>query len=240
MGKTKLYFVSIDKKVENETIRRVKPKGILLSYYYFKNKNIRDWIEKIGYKPDIILDSGAFSAWTQGKEINLKNYMEYIKEFEDCIEKYIILDEIGKPKETYENYKIMKKNGLNPVPVFHIGSDFKYMDTYKKHDEDFIALGGVAKLKNKTLIRNWVNQLCQKYPNIKFHLLGNTSPKVINNCPIYSADSSAYIIGAVFGNPKHISGNEFEDKVKRAKYNMVKSIKSVVKRENYLFQQTLF
>jgi len=241
MDKTKIYFVSTDTKVENETIKKVKPEGILQSYYYFKNKSIKKWIEKIGYKPDIILDSGAFSAWSKNEEIDLQNYMKYIKENINFIEYFVVLDEIGNPEKTYENYKIMKNNNLNPKPVFHYGSKRKWLEKYiKEENENFILLGGVAKMNKNKLIKNWVNRLCYKYNNVKFHLLGKTNHNIINNCPIYSSDSSAYIMGAVFGNPKHIKGNDLKDKVKRAVYNMKKTLRKNKKNKPYQIQQSLF
>jgi hypothetical protein len=60
-----VYFVATDKtSVENEVIKDIKPERLLCSYFYFRTKSFKGYIEKIGYKPLILLDSGAYSAWT--------------------------------------------------------------------------------------------------------------------------------------------------------------------------------
>ena len=41
------------------------------------------------------LDSGAFSAFTQGAEIDIQEYIEFIKEHKDYLEAYANLDVIG-------------------------------------------------------------------------------------------------------------------------------------------------
>ena len=77
---------------------------ILLSYHYFKKVNLRELLEKYfgSYPPMVFIDSGGFSAATQGVEINIEEYAAWLKEYEDLITVYANLDEIGDPELTYE------------------------------------------------------------------------------------------------------------------------------------------
>ena len=78
---------------------------------------------------DVFLDSGAFSAWTRGVEIDIQKYIEFIKQNQDVITVYANLDVISPgrfsmgTKESAEltlrNQKIMEQAGLSPLPVFH-------------------------------------------------------------------------------------------------------------------------
>ena len=58
-------------------------------------------------KVDLFLDSGAFSAETQGAKIDIQEYIDFIKEHQDVIEVYANLDVIGDPVSTWKNQKII-------------------------------------------------------------------------------------------------------------------------------------
>lgn len=214
-----LYFVSTNDVVEINCIKKVKPKGLMLSYWYWKKKNIKELINKIGYKPNIIVDSGAYTAWNQNKNVNINDYYRFLDENKDYINEYISLDIIGNPQKTYENYLKFITDGYKPMPVYHYNSDIDLLKKYLKIT-DRVCLGNTVPVKNKKIVANWVNSLIQKFPQVDFHLLGSTSKIIIKNCPrLKSCDSSTYIIGAVMGRPKHI-----ETKLDRAVYNMKKII----------------
>jgi hypothetical protein len=47
-----LYFVVTDRSAaETTAIARAKPENLLGSYFYFKNKLLKDYFRKIGYVP---------------------------------------------------------------------------------------------------------------------------------------------------------------------------------------------
>ena len=56
-----------------DTLAQYKIPYVLQSFFYSKNdwKNIKKSFEQ--YKPNYFLDSGAFSAYTQKKTINIKS-----------------------------------------------------------------------------------------------------------------------------------------------------------------------
>ena len=217
-----IYFVTCKTKEELIAIKEIQPPKLLISYFYFKNKPLAEFIEEIGYKPIIMLDSGAYSANTKGKNISPIDYIKYVEANKEYIEHYIALDVIGDAEISLKYYEIMKLKGLNPLPVFHYGDDETYLKLFIKEGNDYIALGNTVPIRNKKLVSAWINDLIEKYPNVKFHLLGSTSKEITKNTDIHSCDSSTWIMMAINGFPKHIKGKTPEGKTERAKWHLKK------------------
>jgi hypothetical protein len=196
----KIYYCHSGRADETEVIREIRPENLLLSYFYFKNKPLQGVIEKLGYKPNILLDSGAYTAFTTGKNIALPDYIKYIQENINHIENYISLDVIGDSYLSYQYFIIMREKGLKPIPVFHYNEDYIYLARYYR-DSDCIALGGCVG-KDKTKVIQWVKTVTGLYSDMRFHLLGSSSPEIINNTTLFSCDSSTWIKKAFNGNVK--------------------------------------
>ena len=66
----------------------------LMSYVYDKN-SVKKWCEyekEHGNKGSkLFIDSGAFTMWTRGKEINVDEYISWINEYSDYISLYLSL-----------------------------------------------------------------------------------------------------------------------------------------------------
>lgn len=224
-----LYHVFTGKSnAEYEVVEKLKPPNLLISYFYFKCKSLKEFIERIGYTPKIILDSGAYSAWRYGKNISPIDFMNYIKQNQEEVDfSYISLDVIGDPLLSVIYYKIMKLKGFSPIPVYHFGEDIQILNYYLKNGNDYIALGNTVPITNKEIVVNWINELKEKYPMIKFHLLGSSSKKITDCENLFSCDSSTWILQAINGCPKHILGNSTEAKIERAIYNMREELKKM-------------
>lgn len=229
------YFVTWNKRDEIEVIKKLKPSHILISYWCFKNKDLGAWVASLGYKPTILLDSGAYTAYGQNKNkpknkqktIDLRKYMRYIRYFNKYIDFYICLDVIDDGEASKTNYRTMRKMGFNPIPVFHYSTENNedLLKSYRRWKCDIIALGGSVKIKDKKVVRNWVIKMMLKHPGQKYHLLGSTSAKITSISGLTSCDSSTWIMMAKNGYPKHIQGHTCEDKKKRAEH-LVKDIVS--------------
>ncbi len=72
----------------------------------------------------LFLDSGAYSAFRQGVEIDLQAYITFCHEHKDVFEVYAVLDDIRDPRRTWENQQEMERQGLRPLPTYHYGEDF--------------------------------------------------------------------------------------------------------------------
>lgn len=220
----KLYHVAVDSSTaELEVLKHLKPMKLLLSYFYFRNKPLKEYLVKLGYRPEILFDSGAWSAYNKGKDIALTSYMKYLKENETYIYRYFSLDVCYDPELTWWYYKIMLDKGFNPIPVYHYGTDEKWLRKYT-NESNYIGLGGTVPITSKIDVANWVRMIVWQYPEIKFHLLGSSSEKIFNTCDLESMDSSSYFMMAINGYPKHIKGTSREAKIERAIYNLQKEL----------------
>lgn len=165
--------------------------NILMNYFYIKdNKKIINSNIINDYGMGLFfLDSGAFTAWTKGIEIDIEEYCNFVKIFNCSF--YSVLDVIGDAEGTLKNQKKMEELGTNPVPCFHFGDDFKYLDYYYEN-YDFISLGGMVGRPTKQL-KMWLDKIFIKYPNKKYHGFGLTRRILIEKYPWYSVDSSSWI-----------------------------------------------
>lgn len=215
-----IYFVTTTNREELDVIKEIRPPNILISYWYFKNKPLSDFCSQIGYKPNILLDSGAYSAFTKNKSVNLIEYMRYIDDNKEHLTDYIALDVIGNTRLSIALYELMKKMGYDPIPVYHYGENPSVLYQYINLGETKIALGGTVPIKNKALVATWCDDLCASHQEVRFHLLGSTSKEVLKNTNMSSCDSSSWYMLAVNGFPKSIPGKSREAKLERAKYQM--------------------
>lgn len=170
---------------------------IMLSYYYrdeFRTLQIRRF-RRLGLH--LFLDSGAFSAWTKGIRIDIDEYCQFIKDGQ--IGKYIVLDTVlddrnAGAEQTYENLKYMESKGLMPVPVFHYGSDLKYLERLVNEGYEYICLGGTVGISSTNRAK-FFDEVFGNYPDTFFHGLGMTDPKLIRKYPWFSVDSSTWLSG---------------------------------------------
>ena len=179
----------------------------LHSYYHLDVLEKLWWKINMENKVDLFLDSGAFSAWTQHKKVNIKEYIRFIKEHKDLLGVYANLDVIGiggkqpnelTAKKTLKNQHRMEEAGLKPLPCFHFGEPFSYLEHYVKN-YDYLALG-VAGNSGKKLIP-WLDTCFSKYicdsagmPKIKVHGFAVTSLVLMLRYPWWSVDSTSWVV----------------------------------------------
>lgn len=165
----------------------------------------------------IFLDSGAFSAFNLGVELNIAEYVGYIRANADIIRQEdgvvmaSVLDGIGEAQKTYENQIHMEYLGVRPLPCFHSGEDERYLEWYVQR-YPYITLGGMVGASTSQL-QLWLDRIWGRYlidgsgrPKLKVHGFGITSIPLMERYPWYSCDSSSWIQSAAFGgivDPKH-------------------------------------
>lgn len=179
---------------------------ILLSYHYFKGVDLHLLMNKyFGEKPPMIfIDSGGFSAATQGVEINLLEFCAFLKKHKDLITVYANLDEIGNPELTYERQQMMEAEGLEPIPVFHTGESIDWLKRYIDEGYDYIALGGmVPYARDKKKLIQWMsacfNEVEKSGCKVGFHGFGMTTWDLMRAYPWKSVDSSSWCSGFRYG-----------------------------------------
>lgn len=171
-------------------------------------------------KPKIrlLLDSGAFSAWSGGAPIDIDNYCAFIKENLHLIDTYVVLDMIpGRPggartqamveesaSESYKNLQYMKKQGLKPLPVFHMGERWYWLEKMVADGENYIGLSAKKGMFPSEHERN----LDQAFtiitkgdgtPIIDTHGFGITSHRLLIRYPWTTVDSTTWSMSAGYG-----------------------------------------
>ena len=181
---------------------------ILESWHYVGKESFVKSMRENGAK--VFLDSGAFSAYTLGVELSVREYCEYIQRNEDIIRKEdgvlmaSVLDGIGDPLKTYRNQLEMEARGVKPLPCFHFEEDSRYLDYYVANYE-YITLGGMVGATTQQL-RNWLERVWENHlldgsgrAKLKVHGFGITAVPLMEEFDWYSCDSSSWIQSAAFG-----------------------------------------
>jgi hypothetical protein len=187
---------------ENEKWQRCQVRHILESYHYVYRQSAVDRIRGDGIR--VFLDSGAFSAFTMGVDVDMQAYCKYVQENEDIIEKVddaicaSVLDGIGDPLKTYQNQLAMEKLGVRPLPCFHYGEDERYLEYYMAN-YSYITIGGMVPISTPQLYL-WLDRIWDRYltdgsgrPRLRVHGFGLTTMGLVERYPWYSVDSSSWV-----------------------------------------------
>ena len=167
----------------------------------------------------IMLDSGAFSAWHRGDEIDLAAYIEYIKRQGHLFYSYVSLDvipgangrmdrsteSIRKSAEaSYRNHQVMRDAGLSPIPVFHQGEEWHWLERMIDDGEPYIGVSPYLRSNIGDLIK-WLDQCFTRLtvsrgrPIAKTHGFGATGHTVITRYPWHTVDSTSWAIAPGYG-----------------------------------------
>lgn len=131
--------------------------SILQSYWYIKRHSVKAHVAKVfgdslaagDTELLFFLDSGAFSALTQGAEITMAEYGAYAQANQADCHLVANLDVIGHDADSaeasYRNWRTLREEyGVKALPVMHIGEPMEYLDKYLDAGEDYIAVGGLT------------------------------------------------------------------------------------------------
>jgi hypothetical protein len=167
---------------------------------------------------NLMLDSGAFSAWRKKERIDLDKYIRYIKDNEEHLDSYVNLDvipgEFGKlPTQSdvlyaadagWQNLLKMKAAGLKPIPVFHQGEPFDILYRMLDAGWDYIGISP-DNSKNLSSKKRWLGHVFNEiidedgYPVIKTHGFAVTATDLLFEFPWASCDSMTWLLAASYG-----------------------------------------
>lgn len=148
------------------------------------------------------LDRNPDSALgNKSKELDLPVFHDYI-EFLDTnranVDYVMTLDDMSDPEASRFSFEVMQEMGYNLIPVFHFGDDLQYLSSYLAYGADYIALGGSAltpdgKRRSPKERIEWAKPIIEKFPDVKFHMLGTNDQYIIDRLPgLYSADGTRW------------------------------------------------
>lgn len=207
-----VYYAGVNMKSLLSPLWDNGARNILISYAEFRTGFGRFYEQLKEYEFNILLDSGAYSAFTQGYEIPVEEYAAFLHEWKDCLVGYFNLDVIGDFDRTWDNQDYLEAAGLNPIPVVHYPVATEVLRIVSRQ-YDFIGLGGLVPVSTPEA-DSWLNQVFYKndgsrrFPGIRFHGLGMTKTRLLNKYPIYSVDSTTWLNGKRFGKMLVGNGNQ--------------------------------
>lgn len=227
MLNTQLYFAgSAPQEVDEFLVK--KSYNRLFSQLNDRSR-IKRWMSYKDEQPSmkLFIDSGAFSAYTKGKEIDVDDYIAYLNEYGDYFNVMVQVDYIpGKsnvvqdrqvyldaPRISWENFLHMREK-LNKrlwdrfIPVFHEGEDFKWLEnmlTYVDADGNHLAYIGISPHTETTTDRRLI--FCKEVfrrikalnPQVKTHGFGMTALNILQYIDFTSVDSTTWLKGAIYG-----------------------------------------
>ncbi|MEW2066669.1 hypothetical protein [Streptomyces sp. NPDC007346] len=179
---------------------RGEPFKALCSYAFWRPTNMRDFVGKLA-TPDTMIfgDSGAHTARTMGLHLTLEEYAAWCQKWDRQLTLYANLDVIGGPEATWRNQKELEDHGLEPIPVFHTGDPWEWLERYLDEGYTYIALGKLLGNPVKDVLP-WVAKAFRLAGDrAVFHGFGMTVWRALREFPFYSVDSSTWTSGYRFG-----------------------------------------
>lgn len=225
-----LYFAGTGSRQGKEEIRRLGCNQLLSQLN--ERRDLMEWVEFLRETPDypgkLFVDSGAYSAYTKGKEIDVDDYINLINDIGDVVTVFAQVDTIPQkidrePTEeefaaaaglSWNNYLYMIDR-INPeyvdklMPVFHFHEDTKWLKQMLEftfpdgHHIKYIGLA-VSTIDNAETRFNWL-EMCfaiiknSPNPDVMTHAFGCTALNVLETVPLTSADSTTWVMTASHG-----------------------------------------
>lgn len=196
-------------------------------------KEAKRWAELCGIPnsgiKEMMLDSGAFTAWSKGKRVELSDliatYHDVMKLIPSNVQIWLInLDVIpGSPgvtagdeeiaqaiKTSDENFRILTKEfGDIVLPVFHQNESEARMFEVAAM-ADYICVSPRNDLPEGSRL-TWSNYVHRKLPGKKTHGLAATGETMLRQVPWYSVDSASWLYAAVMGKVKFLHQGKLKD-----------------------------
>lgn len=165
-----------------------------------------------------ILDSGAFSAWTRGVEIDIDDYIKFVFDNIDYIDVVVNLDVIPgsfgvvptaaevevSAQRSWDNMLYMESFGIKPMPVFHQGERFAWLQRMIDHGHDYIGISPANDRSTREKIL-WLDDVFSRITDedgratIRTHAFGATSTETLFRYPWFTADSTTWIMAGNYG-----------------------------------------
>lgn len=187
----KMFFAGLDgSETINTVLRGCGVVNRLESYFGLEPKPMSVF-------PNMMLDSGGFSARRRNVTISVEKYAEYINTNKVKIAFELDTNDV---KETAFNLDFLVKNTkAKIIPIYHYSdwadSGTELLDRLMKNF-DYIGIGGLAKtsIKNKgEEVDNFLKTVFYRTQmKVKVHGLGITGKKLLERFPFYSVDSTSW------------------------------------------------
>lgn len=179
-----------------------------------------------GIRCDIMIDSGAFTAWNKGKPVELPELLQYHDRLLDTyghahdfvfIALDIISGERGRmatPEEiedgmqrSMDNFIAMQEHHQHPVlPVYHTGEPVSFRDAFLERC-DYICLSMNQNLTEKERVA-WAMEA--QVSGTRMHGLAATGSRIMEYVDWFSVDSAGWLMTAAMGKILWYNGRRFQ------------------------------
>lgn len=187
-----------------------------------------DAIKDTKCKGNMLLDSGAFTSWSKGTQIDINELITFFDsllcDFGHVINFHLInLDVLpGKKgeqatqqqveesaKQSIENFYILNNKFPKKVlPVFHRGENKKFLELFYK-ETDYICVSPLVGTSERER-RAWIRELDIK-EGVKVHGLATTGYKMLSIFDWYSVDSASWTMSAAMGGIQFLSDSSIKN-----------------------------
>jgi hypothetical protein len=171
-----------------------------------------------GKRVEIMLDSGAFTAWSKGEEVTLDHlipiYSEMIEKYEHQVKCIwlINLDKIpgergrtASPEEMVQametgdaNFEVLKKHfGDRVLPVYHQNEPVSQLMRMAEENQ-YICVSPRNDLPEGSRVK-WSQEVHQLIPGVKTHGLATTGAYMMASVPWGSVDSATWVAIGAYG-----------------------------------------
>ncbi len=204
---------------ERRVINDTQYDNILVAFPYAKAMN------ELAYAPRrLLLDSGAFTAWTKGTEIDIAAYAEWALAMQDrsplvrAVNLDVIPGEEGRTstkqeringmKQSLKNADWLRSQGLEVIEVFHQDEPKAFLlDLLSRLPADGVLgisprndVPVASKIKwQQSVLRVMLAHAGSPQTLPRTHGLAVTSRRMLENFPYYSVDSSTWMSGFRYG-----------------------------------------
>ena len=215
--------------------RSIREEGHKFTLVSFAYKNLVPFYEsafRTDGQSEIILDSGAFTAWNAGKPVVLENYAEWAIDFRErnsqflekirCVNLDVIPGSKGNSAtpeqlrtaaiDSANNARVLRDAGISISEVFHQDESFDLLEEIVERAEGTLIC---LSPRNDVSIQSreqWLKHVCGWCHNRyglsampRAHGLAVTSERLLYSYPFYSADSSSWAVVLRFGQEQSLS-----------------------------------
>lgn len=180
---------------------------LLISYAYLRKMKPAE-IDYFASNPkiELLLDSGAFTALNAGHEIELAEYLEFLKTYKSKLFGYFALDKLGDPVTTRKNLELMLTAGLEPIPIHVRGAEQAEMNELFESSR-WVGLGGFRRPHRGPASKDYIKQKMTWARGRDVHWLGYTTRAMVLAFKPYSVDCSSWHMPMKYGNVRLYYGN---------------------------------
>lgn len=217
-----LYFAGTQHKMLDDWM--IENKCCRLQSQLNDRSTIKRWIKNFDHGK-LFIDSGAYTAYTLDKELDVDDYIEYLNGIDDHLTIFAQVDKIpghhGKPKTkeeieeapelSWKNYIYMRERVTSPdklLPIFHRRENWKHLCRMLEttFDGKHIPYIGIAATTDSSVQEKeeWFHRVFEiikrsSNPQVKTHAFGMTSLRLLESFPFTSADSTGWIMTGANG-----------------------------------------